>query len=260
MPALVWGTAAIEDVVAPILAAGQDVQLHCHTEWLAHAGADTPFSSLAGHNIKDFPFEEQCRILEWARNTLMAAGAPRPCAFRAGNYGANRDTLRALDELDIEYDTSFTPAIADGHCDIPLCEQTTQPTLMEGVIEVPTGCIRDATGKLGHAQITALSLREMTTAIVHARETGLPNFTFVSHSFELVNRRRLSVNRIVRNRFEGLCRTLKALRGVRTATYRDNPPSRLFDRKAMPEPPVSGPFSTGMRYAEQAVSNALYGA
>ena len=260
MPALVWGTAAIEDVVAPILAAGQDVQLHCHTEWLAHAGPDTPFQGLAGRNIKDFPFEEQCRILEWARDTLVAAGAPHPCAFRAGNYGANRDTLRALKKIGIDFDTSFTPAIPDGHCDIPLGVETTQAVGMEGIVEVPTGCIRDATGKLRHAQITALSLREMTTAIVHARETGLPNFTFVSHSFELVNRRRLSVNRIVRNRFEGLCRTLKNLRGVRTATYRDKPPSRLFDRNEMPAPPVSGPFSTGMRYAEQAVSNALYGA
>ena len=46
MPALVWGTAAIEDVVAPILEAGQDVQLHCHTEWLAHAAPYTPFAGL----------------------------------------------------------------------------------------------------------------------------------------------------------------------------------------------------------------------
>ena len=260
MPALVWGTAPIEDVVAPILEAGQDVQLHCHTEWLAHAGPDTPFAGLEGRNIKDFPFEEQCRILDWARETLMAAGAPKPSAFRAGNYGANRDTLRTLNELDIGFDTSFTPAISNGHCDIPLGRETTQPVLMEGVIEVPTGCIRDATGNLRHAQITALSLREMTSAIVHARETALPSFTLVSHSFELVNRRRMSANRIVRNRFEGLCRTLKNLRGVRTATYRDDPPLRLYDRDAMPPPPISGPFATGMRYAEQAVSNTFYGA
>jgi peptidoglycan/xylan/chitin deacetylase (PgdA/CDA1 family) len=260
MPALVWGTAAIEDVVGPILEAGQDVQLHCHTEWLAHAGAGTPFPGLKGRNIKDFPFEEQCRILDWARETLIAAGAPKPTAFRAGNYGANRDTLRALSELDIKFDTSFTPAIAKGHCEIPLSEEATQPLLMEGVIEVPVGCMRDATGRLRHAQITALSLREMTLSLIHARDTGLPGFTFVSHSFELVNRRRLSVNRLVRNRFEGLCRALGNLHGVRSATYRDDPPLRLFDRDNMPPPPVSGAFTTGMRYAEQAVSNALYGA
>lgn len=260
MPALVWGTAAIEDVVAPILEAGQDVQLHCHTEWLAHAGPDTPFAGLEGQNIKDFPFEEQCRILDWARDTLMAAGAPRPVAFRAGNYGANRDTLRALRELDIDFDTSFTPAIPDGHCAIPLSPETTQPVLIEGVVEVPTGCVRDATGALRHAQITALSLREMTTAIRYARDLKVPSFTLVSHSFELVNRRRLLLNRIVRNRFDGLCRTIKQMRGVRTATYRSDPPVRLYARDAMPKPPESGAFATGMRYAEQAMSNALYGA
>ena len=190
---------------------------------------------------------------------VSAAGAPSPVAFRAGNYGANRDTLRALRELDMDFDTSFTPAIADGHCDIPLCGQTTQPILMEGVVEVPTGCVRDATGRLRHAQITALSLREMTSAIRHARDTQTPSFTLVSHSFELVNRRRLAVNRVVRKRFEGLCQAIKEMRGVRTATYRDDPPSRLFERDRMPAPAASGPFATGMRFAEQAVSNAFYG-
>ena len=42
MPALIWGVGAIEDVVAPILAAGQEVQLHCHTEWLGLAPAGGP--------------------------------------------------------------------------------------------------------------------------------------------------------------------------------------------------------------------------
>ena len=81
MPALVWGVAAIEDVVAPIIEAGQDVQLHCHTEWLALAGAANPLSSgRTGSNLFDFPFEEQCELLALARDFLVAAGAARSAA------------------------------------------------------------------------------------------------------------------------------------------------------------------------------------
>lgn len=115
MPALVWGLAAIEDIVAPIIAAGQDVQLHCHTEWLEHAGSASPLASRrTGRNLADFPLEDQCAILGYARDTLMAAGAPAPVAFRAGNYGANDDTLRALAMLGIAYDSSHCPALTGG--------------------------------------------------------------------------------------------------------------------------------------------------
>ncbi len=97
MPALIWGVAAIEDVVGPIVEHGHDVQLHLHTEWLAFANGANPLPGRSGANLKDFTFEEQCILIDYAALTLGAAGAPRPVAFRAGNYGANDDTLRALD-------------------------------------------------------------------------------------------------------------------------------------------------------------------
>ncbi|MEW4448865.1 polysaccharide deacetylase family protein [Qipengyuania sp. JC766] len=258
MPALVWGVAAIEDIVAPILNAGQDVQLHCHTEWLGIAGADNPFG-VTGDHIKDFALEDQCRILEWARDTLVAAGARMPVAFRAGNYGANDDTLRALRQIGIRYDSSHTPGIIDGHCAISLGPDDRQAMLHKGIVEVPAGCIATIGGGLRHAQICALSLREMTDAIRHARNEGLPCFTLVSHSFELVNRRTLQPNKIIRARFDGLCRSLQAMRGVRTGTYHDDPP--LPDpSKHSTEPLPADAWRSSVRVAEQLVSNTLYGA
>ena len=259
MPALVWGLAAIEDIVGPIVAAGQDVQLHCHTEWLAMAGANHPLRSRrTGHNIADFPFEEQCRLLQYARDTLIAAGAPAPLAFRAGNYGANDDTLRALAAIGLAYDASHCPALPDGASRLTLGPNDRDPVLHEGVIEVPAGTIGTFGGGQRHAQITALTLEEMLAAIRHARATGRESFTLVSHSFELINRSRLSVNRIVRRRFDGLVRALSEMRGVTTGTFADNPP-RLDGRERSHPLPPSG-LRTSRRIAEQLVSNALYGA
>lgn len=71
----------------------------------------------------------------------MAAGAPAPVAFRAGNYGANDDTLRALATLGITYDSSHCPALVGGACQISLGPDDRDPELHHGVIEVPAGTI-----------------------------------------------------------------------------------------------------------------------
>ncbi|MEE4318077.1 MAG: hypothetical protein V2I74_13955 [Erythrobacter sp.] len=260
MPALVWGVAAIEDIVGPIIAAGQDVQLHCHTEWLELAGTANPLRSMrTGRNIADFPFEEQCEILDYARQTLVAAGAPVPVAFRAGNYGANDATLRALAHIGMTYDASHCPALSDGDCRISLGSEDRDPVLHEGVIEVPAGTIGTISGGQRHAQITALTLAEMLAAIRHARDGGRESFTLVSHSFELINRRRLAVNRIVRRRFTGLVRALATMRGVETGNYRDNPPP-ICALGSTSHPLPASTMRTSMRLAEQFVSNTLYGA
>lgn len=260
MPALQWGVAAIEDIVGPIIDAGQDVQLHCHTEWLELVGAANPVGSRTGRNIKDFSFEDQCELLNWARDTLIAAGAPAPVAFRAGNYGANDDTLRALATIGLRYDSSHCPAlVGSGANAISLSANDQHPMLFEGVIEVPVGCIGTLDGGLRHAQITALSLDEMLAAVRHAHAMSQSSFTLVSHSFELINRRKLAVNKIVRRRFTGLVRELAAMKGVKTGTFAQTP--LLHNGPSCKADPLpANPIRTGMRYAEQLVSNTLYGA
>jgi hypothetical protein len=258
MPALVWGVAAIEDIVGPIIAAGQDVQLHCHTEWLKHAGPDSPLNLRAtGKNLFDFPFEEQCAILDYARTTLIAAGAPAPLAFRAGNYGANDDTLRALAAIGIRYDTSHCPALVEsGVCRISLGPEDTGPVEHMGVTEVPVGAIRTLGGGLRHAQITALTLAEQLSAIRHARDHGCETFTLVSHSFELFKRHRLAANPIVRRRFNGLVEALSKVPGVSTGSYSTTPPDRSLARGKI-EPLPASTIRTGVRFAEQFMSNTL---
>ena len=122
MPALIWGTGAIADIVEPVLKRGHDVQLHLHTEWLAIAGDRNPLGERTGPNLKHFSFDEQCQLLDLAIGFLMDAGAPRPVAFRAGNYGANDDSLRALAANGLTHDTSHPPGLMDAECEIGLAD------------------------------------------------------------------------------------------------------------------------------------------
>lgn len=262
MPAMLWGTAAIEDVVGPILERGHDVQLHLHSEWLELADAGHPLrrrlGGATGRNIKDFSLEQQCALIDWARDTLISAGAPPPVAFRAGNYGADDTTLRALARCGIGYDTSHTPGIEDGDCGIALGAEHRVPLRHQGVVEVPIGCIATVGGGLRHAQITALSAREMLAALRHARDAGMRSFTMVSHSFELVNRRRGKVNRIVRRRFERLCEAIARMKGVWTGTYAESPPPVVSLDPADTLAPAD-PVAETLRIGEQLAANTLYG-
>ena len=256
MPALVWGERAISRIVEPILSRGHDVQLHLHTEWLAF-GAGTPIGKRTGQHLKDFSREEQRALLAFARDTLVAAGAPPPVAFRAGNYGANDDTLRALADLGIGYDTSFCPGIAGSACAISLDPNCLAPTEHEGVVEVPVGAISAGGPHRRHAQLTALSSWEILSAIRHAAERGEACFTIVSHSFELMSRDRRRANRLVRRRFERLCAALARQDDVAVATYRDAPPA--LQAGAMPIPLPHSRLRTAARQGEQLVGNILYG-
>ncbi len=256
LPGLLWGEGAVDAIVRPILARGHDVQLHAHTEWLALL-TDGPFAGWSGRNIRDFPLDRQVAILSKASELLMAVGAPAPVAFRAGNYGANDDTLRALARLGIRYDTSACPGLAEGDCRIDWPRDRHDPLVRHGTIEVPVGSIAARGGGQRHAQITALSLREMRAAIRHARDGGGTHFTLVSHSFELMSRDRRRVNRVVRARFERLCRWIAATPGVSTGTYRDDPPAVEAGAESTPVP--HNTWRTVERLGEQAVSNLLYG-
>ncbi len=258
MPALLWGTGAIADIVEPILKRGHDVQLHLHTEWLDLLGERNPLGGRTGLNIKDFTRDEQVVLLETGVNLLMQAGAPRPVAFRAGNYGANDDTLRALASIGLTHDSSHPPGLMDGACEIGLGEEHRRPLRRHGVIEVPIGCIGDALGGLRHAQLTALSYREIVAALRHARANDLACFTVVSHSFELLCRQRTRINRIVQRRFEKVCAHVETMPEVTTATYAQRLPKP--SRQPVSAPVLApAPLLNGTRMVEQVLANALYG-
>jgi Polysaccharide deacetylase len=259
MPALLWGTAAIEDVVGPIVARGHDVQLHVHTEWLELAGQQNPLGNRTGANVKNFCLEDQCTLLSYARDVLMAAGAPSPVAFRAGNYGANDDTLRALAQIGLRYDTSHSPGFAHSPCDIGLTPTDRAPVERCGIIEVPIGCIAGLGGRLRPAQLTALSAREMIGALQYCQQQAIEEFTLVSHSFELLSRDHQKINKIVKRRFELLCAELGQMPGMSTDTYATSPPQIHSRGGHVPILPFNV-LRASLRFTEQAISNVLYGA
>jgi peptidoglycan/xylan/chitin deacetylase (PgdA/CDA1 family) len=253
MPGLVHGAALVEDMVGPILAAGHEVQLHLHTEWLEWVRHE-PVGRLRGRNLADFPLHAQSALLKHARALLHKAGAPWPVAFRAGNFGANDDTLAALASLGFHFDSSFNPAWTHRDCRISLPLSQIDPVEHHGVTEVPVAALFDGTARLRPAQVCALSAREMKDALHHAAEAHDGLFTVVTHSFEMLSRDRLRPNRMVMQRFESLCRTIAEHPGLSTCGFIELDARRQGTRQRLAHSWVR----TAHRMAEQAWAHWRY--
>lgn len=211
MPAVAHGLDPIRRVVEAILEAGQEVQLHLHPNWAA--ARDEDHSAAASFELIDFTFAEQRDLIAAASDLLVAAGAPRPIAFRSGSYSASDDTLAALAELGIRYDSSHNGSEHPWPSAIGLAPRQIAPVEHRGVIEVPVTLIEDVRGHLRHFQICALSTAEMRDALDHAVAAGHAAVTIVSHGFELANRAGTRPNAVHVARFDALCAMLAERRG-----------------------------------------------
>lgn len=254
MPALVYGIEPIRQMVAPIIAAGQEIQLHCHSFWWDLANFK---QRQARFELTAFDADEQRVLIAAARDLLIEAGAPMPTAFRSGSYAANADTLAALASLGIGHDSSHNGAEHPWPSALPLDAHLVDPMPLLGVMELPVSQIRRGDGGLRPLQLCALSSEEMHAALRHAGANDHPLVTIVSHSFELASRDGRRVNRLVRRRFERLCAFLDAHRTtLPTVTISELPAFAPPATRSQPLPPR--PLRTVRRLVEQGWGNAVY--
>lgn len=251
------GLGPLQRLVSEIEGAGQEVQLHLHTEWLTeltHTRLPSPFRQF----IREFGRLEQEQLIAHGVTNLRECGAGPVVAFRAGSYGANVDTLRALAANGIAFDSSHNPPYVGGACGLDFGQPLLQPRRVEGVWEFPVSVFEDYPGHLRPAQLCACSFGELATALERAWQAGWQSFVIVLHSFELVrgfNQRppRTAPDTINLRRFERLCAFLAENRDrFPTRHFRDLDPALLAEA---PAAPVRGRLRhTLWRHVEQAVS------
>lgn len=255
MPALALGEAVIADIVGMVVAGGHDVQLHAHPEWLEWA-SDSPVDGRRGRNMADFTLTDQVALLNYGCGVLERAGAPRPVAFRAGNFGANDDTLRALAVVGLAWDTSVNAAFMGGECPIDVTTEQNFPVALQSIIELPVSGLYDRGSHFRPAQVCAMSAWEMRDTVRHAADAGHPVVTVVTHSFEMLSRDRARPNRTVMARFEALCRFVERHPVLRTAVLADLDPGKVV----MADAPRLGPnrVRTFARVVEQGLATMIY--
>jgi len=252
MPALVFGLDPIRRVVDTVLDAGQEVQLQLHAVWAGAVAGDGG----AHHGrfaLSDYDATAQRALIAGARDLLVAAGAPPPIAFRAGDHAASEDTLRALAALDFAYDSSCNGGERPGAIGLP--PHQIAPVAHGGVTEVPVTLIEERVGALCNFHISALSTGEMRAALDHAEARQHAAVTILGSACGLANRAGTRANGIHVRRFIALCAMLAERRAtLRTCWFGDRPALRLGQDDAPLEPHH---LRTGWRRAEQLWSNMV---
>lgn len=255
--ASIVGLEPLREIVALVQDAGHEVQLHAHTEWL-QVDPNAILEGRLGRHIRDFTLEEQRTLLTLARDNLRAAGAQRICAYRAGNFGANNDTLRALASIGIPFDSSHNAACLTSSCRISTDGPPSQATSIEGVWEIPVSCFEDLPGHVRPAQLCSCSTQELTHALLGAWKAGWTHFVVVTHSNELLDRRGDGPNPIVLNRYRALCKFLGDNGDKFVSTTFGDLQGAATPLAGRPATLRSNAFRTAHRIGEQIVQRWLF--
>lgn len=252
------GIEPLQTIVNGIRERGHEVGLHLHPEWLHRAPAVAVLPDKGRRLTRHFPEDEQTLLIAKGIEQLRRCGVDKVYSFRAGGYGANFDTLRALARNGVLYDSSHNLCWFDATCDLRTDEVLLQPRQIEGVYEFPVNFFEDWPGHYRHTELCACSAGEMQSALLNAWRAGWHSFVIVSHSFELIKR----VNRggvpsavpdkTVIRRFRKLCRFLASNQDkFETATFAELDPQSIVARPYTKS--LSGFLpNTIWRFAEQA--------
>lgn len=213
-----FGDAPMGRVVEQLLAAGHDVQLHLHPQWLYVArangagwlGPDAPPDNCEGRSLS-----ELVDMIASGIETFRRWGAPVPIALRTGGLRVDRTVYQAMRQTGL----FLASNVGWGHWepDETALRIAAGRWKIEGVTEVPVLTYRQATFGLQQAlrlcTITATSSREMRALLRTALTVGASPFVILTHPFEFVRffaaAAPHSRSRINLGRLDALCRFLQ---------------------------------------------------
>lgn len=248
-----FGRKHLQTIVDLIQAAGQDVQLHLHPEWVDEIKpALIENCRTKRQHLTDYFLEEQIALLDTARQALADAARQPITAFRSGGYAANRQTYSALAAVGIGIDSSLNATFDHSAGTIGPKESLRERQLINGVQVHPITVFKDALGKSRHLQVGACSFREMQQVLDRGYDSGLQEVVFVSHNFELMRPGGASPDRIVERRFDRLCSYLAGHPDrFEVGPFRHLPEVGVAARDGAMNRLRASPLATGLRLCEQ---------
>ncbi len=212
---------ALAEAYSQIAKRGHDVQLHLHPiHYYYHLRQEGRLDLERLPKDKDMfaahALEKQVEMLKAGVAIFQDMIGESPVAFRAGNFGADLDTLDALEKVGIRFDSSFNASYTQTDCKLDSSGAVNLSWKHGNIWEVPITNFQ--TGKWGlralkQLNINAVSLWEMKSVLDQAERIGLRTVNFIAHSFSLfkigdVQFRKLTPDRLAQRRLQGLCRYL----------------------------------------------------
>lgn len=177
------GEDKVKEVVQYMANRGCDIQLHTHPAWAYDK--ERP-------DLYQYTLEEQIEIIRFGMDKIHEWTGRYPIAHRAGDYGADRNTLRALYKNGIKYDSSFFlqhPSCKLINMKLPVSDIGNA----EGIIEIPvtsfelkeTGVLFGYTlppiKNIRKIDIDWANYKQMTSCINQLIDARINTITFFMH-------------------------------------------------------------------------------
>lgn len=121
-----YGEEVVSDVVHHIIDRGHNVGVHLHPDHMADRSR--PF-------LWEYSYEEQKILIEKCTKLYLKIVGQKPLSFRAGKYGANRETLDILSELGYQFD--FSQFYGQKWCKIYPPVGFNVPVKYKNILEIP---------------------------------------------------------------------------------------------------------------------------
>ncbi len=180
----IWGENTYREIIDEIKNRGCDVQLHTHVENLQEMTGQSRYS------ISEYSLDWQKRIIRHGNELLGNWTGKAPTWHRAGNLGANLETLQACREEGIIGDSSYAYGWQD--CKDINIDVISRNRLQkkEKIFELPITTFETVRGlnNYRHYDINACIMDELVTITRQAIRAEMPYLVMLMHSFSFVRR------------------------------------------------------------------------
>ncbi len=163
-----------------ILAQGHEIQLHTHPNWCFDRNRQ---------NLSRYTLAEQTEIIAFGKQRLIEWTGIVPTAHRAGDFGVNLDTLKALQNNQIFNDFSY-------YWNWPDCELSqqidlkNQVTRLNSILEVPVTCFY-MPGSNGFVNYRLIHINEPFFLLKYLfqefKRIHMQTIVITLHSFSFIN-------------------------------------------------------------------------
>lgn len=251
-----FGVRHLREIVDLIRSHGQQIELHLHSEW-ADEIRPKPLPHIADkrQNLQLLTFDDQLTLIRMGLGLLTKAGARDISAFRAGSFGANRDTLRAVEAAGLRVDSSINAAADVSVPDLRATADMYQASYIGNVLSLPVTVFRDGFGRPRPAQVGSCSFSELRQVIDNAIDESWPAVVMLSHNFEMLRPGSTRIDPIVLDRFEKLC--AYAASRPELSTPQGNLLAAISPAHGSISVPRTGVAGTARRYGEQLLRRTL---
>lgn len=210
----VFGEKETRGVCEYVQQRGHEIQLHLHPHYLNFT-ENCPGRLTFKDNLYHYSLDQQAQLLSQGRLLLEKYGVSAPVAFRAGNYGFNRETMTALGQAGFRFDSSYNYTVlkSSQRFDGLVLNDVRK---FDGIWEFPiTNFFQTLPNRRPKPlDLNGCSSDEMIRTLQWAVSTkNVKNITIILHSFSFlepldVQYEKVRIRRYVIRRFERLCRFL----------------------------------------------------